>query len=342
MRASIRLIVILLAALQKTFFSKKKNSSPRSIIIFHYLLLGDTLLLAPLMKRIHEKYPHAQKFVLARHSFIPLFENEPYGFKPLSYNPKSFLYLWKIFINGPYDEAYVAGDNRYSWLARALRSKWIIGIGNDKPRWKNWMLDEAKSFDLKPATWADMMARLVDSQNPKPYQKNEWLCPRITQKILSFGITKPYVVCHLGASNVLRFWPHTSWQVLIDAIKAKGFEVILSAGPGEEYLIDEVDPHKIHIHVRGTFSLLEMWSLIEKSKLLISSDTGIAHLAKIAFVPTITLYGPGSSLIHGKGDFWANLPYQSATVNLYPCRDQDTFFRRKVLWLKRCTRKVNV
>jgi ADP-heptose:LPS heptosyltransferase len=84
-----------------------------------------------------------------------------------------------------------------------------------------------------------------------------------------------------------------------------------------------------------------MWSLIEKSKLLISSDTGIAHLAKIAFVPTITLYGPGSSLIHGKGNFWVNLPYQSVTVDLYSCRDQDTFFRRKVLWLKRCARSLS-
>jgi len=341
MRASIQLIVILLAAIQKIFFSKKKNSSPRSIVIFHYLLLGDTLLLAPLMKRIHEKHPHAKKFVLARPSFIPLFENEPYGFKPLPYNPKSFLDLWRIFNNGPYDKAYIIGDNRYSWLAKAVRAKWIIGIKDDYPPWKNWMIDEKKSFDLKPATWADMMARLVDGQNPKPYKKNEWLCPLITKQTLFFDITEPYVVCHLGASNVLRFWPHTSWRILIDAIKAKGFEVILSAGPGEEYLIDEVDPLKTYIHVRGTFSLLEMWSLIEKSKLLISSDTGIAHLAKIAFVPTITLYGPGSSLIHGRGDFWLNLPYQSVTVDLYSCRDQDTFFRRKVLWLKRCTRSLS-
>ena len=48
------------------------------------------------------------------------------------------------------------------------------------------MLDEAKSFDDKPATWADMMGRLVDGKNPKPYQKNEWPRPDIKKLFLPF------------------------------------------------------------------------------------------------------------------------------------------------------------
>jgi hypothetical protein len=39
------------------------------------------------------------------------------------------------------------------------------------------MVNEAKSFDINPATWADMMGRLVDGKNPKPYKKNEWSRP---------------------------------------------------------------------------------------------------------------------------------------------------------------------
>jgi ADP-heptose:LPS heptosyltransferase len=106
-------------------------------------------------------------------------------------------------------------------------------------------------------------------------------------------------------------------------------------------LIDEVDPLKKYTHVRGTFSLLKMWLLIKRSTLLISSDTGIAHLSKIAFVPSITLYGPGSPLVHGTGDFWVNLPNLPVTVDSFLCRDQNLFFGRKVLWLKRCARKLD-
>jgi ADP-heptose:LPS heptosyltransferase len=341
MRALIRLIIILLALIQSLFFWRYKKRVPHRILIAHHLLLGDTLLLAPLMKRIHERYPDAKKFILAKPILVPLFENTPYHFQALSFNPKSFLDLWKIFKSGPYDLTFVAGDNRYSWLARAVGSRWSMGIEGDTPPWKNWMLNEMKPFDSNPATWADMMGRLVDGQNPKPYEENEWTPLKTKKLISSVDTNKPYVVCHLGASSALRFWPHTSWQKLIEAIKAKGFDVVLSAGPREEHLIDEVDPLQKYSHVRGTFSLLKMWLLIKKSKLLISSDTGIAHLAKIAFVPSITLYGPGSPLIHGTGNFWRNLPNQTVTVDSFACRDQNLFFRRKVLWLKRCTRKIN-
>ena len=183
MRGLIRLIIILLAIVQRFFFWKIKKKEPKKILIAHDLLLGDTLLLTPLMKRIHEKYPNAKKFILVKPRFIPLFENSPYGFIPLSFNPKIFLDIWKMSSLGPYDLTYIAGDNRYSWLARALGARWIIGIEGDTPLWKNWMVNEVKSFDLKPSTWADMMGRLVDGKDPETFEKKEWLRPD-TKKIL--------------------------------------------------------------------------------------------------------------------------------------------------------------
>jgi hypothetical protein len=42
------------------------------------------------MKRIHEKYPHAQKYVLAKPTFVPLFGNTPYGLKRFHITPKVF------------------------------------------------------------------------------------------------------------------------------------------------------------------------------------------------------------------------------------------------------------
>jgi len=341
MRGLIRLIIILLALLQSLFFWKHKKREPQRILIAHHLLLGDTLLLAPLMKRIHEKYPHAKKFILAKPIFIPLFENTPYQFKALSFDPKSFLDLWNIFQLGPYDLTFVAGDNRYSWLARAVGSRWSVGIGGDNPSWKNWMLDEAKPFDSKPATWADMMGRLVDGIDPKPYQKHEWTPLKIKKLSLRFNIIKPYIVCHLGASNPLKFWPATSWKVLIDELNKKGYEIVLSVGPNEEYLIQEIDPDDQFHHIAGGYSLLEMWTLIKHAKLLISVDTGIAHLAKLSNTPLITLFGPGSPITHGAGNFWKSFTHHDVTVSKFSCRNQTILFRRNIDWVRRCGRNVD-
>jgi ADP-heptose:LPS heptosyltransferase len=340
MRGLIRLIIIVLAIVQSFFFWKIKKREPKKILIAHDLLLGDTLLLAPLMKRIYEKYPDQKKYILVKPGFMPLYQTTPYGFKALSFNPKSFIDIWNIFFNGPYDLTFVAGDNRYSWFARAMCSRWIVGIAHDKPQWKNWMLDEAKSFDLKPATWADMMGRLVDGKDPKPYEINEWLRPNI-KKALSFDTSKTYIVFHLGASNPLKFWPSKSWQTLINGVKRKGFEIFISVGPGEEYLIKEADPYGECQHIPGTYSLLEMWSLIERAKLIISVDTGIAHLAKLSNTPTVTLFGPGSLVSHGAGNFWKFLHYLDITKSDFHCRNQPVLFRRKIDWLKRCGRNIN-
>ncbi len=341
MRGLIRLIIIIAAILRSLFFWNIKKRNPKKILIAHDLLLGDTLLLAPLMKRLNEKYPHAKKYALAKPAFVPLFGNTPYGFTALSFNPRSFLSLWKIFCYGPYDLAFIAGDNRYSWLAKAVGSRWIQGIEGDTPPWKNWMLDEAKSFDDKPATWADMMGRLVDGQNPKPYQNGEWTCPNTKKLFLPFDRSKPYVVCHIGASNSLKFWQATSWKVLIHNLRKQKYEVVLSVGPNEEYLINEIDPVYQYHHVPGNYSLVEMWALVEQAKFVVSVDTGIAHFAKITGTPIVTLFGPGSPVTHGGGLFWKKSIYYHATKDNFICRDQPILFRRKVNWLKRCGRGVS-
>jgi len=341
MRGLIRLIIIISAILQSLFFWNIKKRDPKKILIAHDLLLGDTLLIAPLMKRIQEKYPIAKKYILAKPTFVPLFRNTPYGFTALSYNPRSFLSLWKVFCCGPYDLALIAGDNRYSWLARAVGSRWVIGIEGDTPSWKNWMVNEAKSFDIKPATWADMMGRLVDGKNPKPYQKNEWSRPVIKKLFLPFDRSKSYVVCHLGASNSLKFWQASSWQVLINNLRKQKYEVVLSVGPNEEYLIKEVDPDYQYHHVPGTYSLIQMWALVEQAKLMVSVDTGIAHFAKLTGTPIVTLFGPGSPISHGEGLFWKKSIHYHATKDNFICRDQSILFRRKVNWLNRCGRGVS-
>jgi ADP-heptose:LPS heptosyltransferase len=338
MRGLIRLIIVVLAIVQSFFFWNIKKREPKKILIAHDLLLGDTLLLAPLMKRIYEKYPDQKKYILVKPGFMPLYQTTPYGFKALSFNPKSFLDIWNIFFNGPYDLTFVAGDNRYSWFARAMCSRWIVGIAHDKPQWKNWMLDEAKSFDLKPATWADMMGRLVDGKNPKPYQKNEWSRPDTKKLSLPFDRSKPYVVCHLGASNSLKFWQASSWRVLINNLKKQKYEVVLSVGPNEEYLINEIDPDYQYHHVPGTYSLIEMWALVEQAKFVVSVDTGIAHFAKLTGTPIVTLFGPGSPVSHGAGRFWKKSPHIDVTMNLFACRDHNILFRRKIDWVKRCGR----
>ena len=74
--------------------------------------------------------------------------------------------------------------------------------------------------------------------------------------------------------------------------------------------------------------------------LLVAPDTGIAHLGRIVGVPTVALFGPGSALICGAGEFWRDAPYRAVTVDPFPCRDQRVLFKRDIAWVRRCGRSV--
>jgi len=58
----------------------------------------------------------------------------------------------------------------------------------------------------------------------------------------------------------------------------------------------------------------------------------------VAGARTVALFGPGSSVITGAGDFWRNSPYRAVTVDPFPCRDQRVLFRREIEWVRRCAR----
>jgi hypothetical protein len=57
-------------------------------------------------------------------------------------------------------------------------------------------------------------------------------------------------------------------------------------------------------------------------------------------VPTVALFGPGSALLCGSGDFWRDARYRAVTVDPFPCRDQPTLFKREIPWVRRCGRSV--
>jgi hypothetical protein len=64
----------------------------------------------------------------------------------------------------------------------------------------------------------------------------------------------------------------------------------------------------------------------------------VAHLGRVAFTPTVTLFGPGSAVICGNGEFWRDTPWRAVTEDPFECRDQQVLFRRRIEWVRRCGR----
>jgi ADP-heptose:LPS heptosyltransferase len=147
-------------------------------------------------------------------------------------------------------------------------------------------------------------------------------------------------VLHVGASSALKRWDPARWAQLAAHLAARGIAPLWSAGPGEEAVVRACDPDGRHRSLAGALELSQIWHVLARAALLVSPDTGVAHLGRIIGTPTVAIFGPGSARITGAGAFWRNVPYRAVTVDPFPCRDQRVLFKREIAWVRRCARTL--
>src|SRR5687767_7996493 len=203
----------------------------RRVLIAHNLLLGDTLMLTPLLAKLRHTYPVAEITLLAAPSAVPLYERRPYGVRALAFRPADSSTTRALLAEPPFDLAFVIGDNRYSWLAAAMGARHVVAHSGDRPATKEWLVDEKRAYPSRPAAWSDMVADLADGPPPPPFARGDWEAPsaRPFEKP-----AQPYAVLHVGGSTALKHWLPERWRALADALVKRGLAVAWSAGPGEE------------------------------------------------------------------------------------------------------------
>lgn len=330
-------VLLVPRAIGSRFKARGAAGEVRRVLVAHNLLLGDTLMLTPLLAKLRRAFPGAEVTLLASPAFVPLYERRPYGARALAFTPSDSSTTRALLAEPAFDLAYVAGDNRYSWVAAAMGARHVVAHGGDPRGARDWFVDEKRAYASQPSSWGDMMAQLVDGPEPAPYARGDWQAPAARAFALP---PKPYAVLHVGGSTPLKHWLPDRWQSLAKALEARGLAVAWSAGRGEEALVASSDPGGRHASFAGQLDLAQLWRLVGGAQLLVSPDTGVAHLGRIAWTPTITLFGPGSAMLAGAGRFWRDTPWRAVGRDPFACRDQHLLFGRDIDWVRRCARTL--
>ena len=313
---------------------RRKPADPRRILVLHHLLLGDTLMLTPLLAKLRDRYPDARIVMTVAKPFAPLYAGRPYGVVVHPFDPADIATLWPLLRAPRFDLVILPADNRWSWLARGLGAAWIVGIADDRPAHKNWPVDEQVPYSDRPTAFGETAAALVPGAAPRRYAAEDWPAPPDA----GARIDGDYALLHVGASTPLKLWPPARWRALAEWLEQRGIHPVWSVGPGEAALLDAIGVAQRQRRFAGTLALAELWHLIARARVLVAPDTGVAHLGRVVGVPTVALFGPGSSVICGAGEFFADAPYRAVTVDPFPCRDQPIQFFRTVAWVRRCER----
>ena len=325
----------ILHALARRPWRGKPGGATRRVLVAHNLLLGDTMMLTPLLAKLAANHPGAEVTLLASPAIVPLYAQRPYGVRALAFAPSQSSTTRALLGEEPFDLAVVVGDNRYSWLATALRARHIVAHAGDTPWTKEIFIDEMRPYASEPTPWSEMVANLVDGDEPPAYARGDWPAPDAKPFELP---ASPYAVLHVGASTPLKYWLPERWLALANHLEKRGVNVVWSGGRGEEPIVAQCDPQQRYPSFAGTLDLAQLWRLLSHAALLVAPDTGVAHMGRATFTPTVTLYGPGSAVLCGPGRFWRDVPQRALTLDPFPCRDQPILFRRNVEWVRRCVR----
>ncbi|MEW6345180.1 MAG: glycosyltransferase family 9 protein [Paraburkholderia sp.] len=317
---------------------RRPPASVQRILLAHHLLLGDTLLLTPLLAKLRAQYPLAQIVLACPKAIMPLYAGRPFGVTALPFDPRDLGSVRGVLDSGPYDLGLVLGDNRHSWLALGAGCRWIVAHAGDVPAWKNWPVNRRVPYPAAPAAWADLATELIEGAPPCAYRPADWPAPAHAALPDAHLLTQPYVVLHPGASTEVKRWPDARWRELAQRVEALGYIPVWSGGPGEADLIRTIDPDPHHPNLAGRVGLGELWHLFAGARAVVCPDTGVAHLGRLIGVPTVALFGPGNAQIHGAGRYWSEVPFAPVTIADMPCRDQPFIFRREVAWVRRCDR----
>ena len=328
-------VVVVARGLADRVRPRRAPADPRRILVAHHLLLGDTLMLTPLLAKLRERHPRAEIVMTVAHAAAPLYAMRPYGVRAIGWSPAALPPA--LFAEAPFDLALVPGDNRYAWLAAAMRARWIVAFGGAPSRRRDWPVDHLVAYRATPAAWGDLCTDLVDGPPPAAYDPAAWPAPPAAPFARP---ASPYAVMHVGASSPLKQWSPQRSAAIAAMLVARGLAPVITAGRGEEAALRAANPQGRYTEFAGALDLAQMWHLVAGAQALVAPDTGIAHLGRVVGTPTVALFGPGSATICGAGDFWRGARYRAVTVDPFPCRDQHVLFRRDIAWVRRCGRSI--
>jgi ADP-heptose:LPS heptosyltransferase len=131
---------------------------------------------------------------------------------------------------------------------------------------------------------------------------------------------EPFVIIFSGASIPERQWGTGRFRQVAEMLSAFGINIVVVGAKEDRQQGELIVGGGLGLNLAGLTSLSETAAVIQKSALLLSSDSGVLHIAVGLGVPTVSLFGPG------KTKKWAPQGEHHIVINKeLPCSPCTTF-----------------
>jgi heptosyltransferase-1 len=110
--------------------------------------------------------------------------------------------------------------------------------------------------------------------------------------LLASSREKPAVLINPGAGWGAKRWPVERYAQVAQQLVARGYRVLVNAGPGEEPIAEMIVKETAGVATPLAPSLENLIALTRRVALVIAGDTGPLHLACALGRPVVGIYGP--------------------------------------------------
>ena len=297
------------------------------ILIMKFRNIGDVLLTTPLIKNLKLNFPDAQIDVLINKGTESVLKYNPAINKIYTYDRnkyKNFYLLKRLikeykFLNNFKDYDIVINTtegDRGALIAKFSNAKIKIGY----PVKKNIFLKNVFNKILK-INWNNHIIEnnldAVRVLKKRIYEKKvEIFWDKGDEEKVDSLIPEKFVHIHPVSRWLFKCVKDEIMAKIIDFIKNKGYEVVITASPDEKELkkVNSILSHckTKPLNLSGKLSLNQVACLSSKAKAFVGVDTAVMHMAAAVNTPVIAFFGPSAAFNWGP---WDNDLTKSGYVN---------------------------
>jgi heptosyltransferase-3 len=268
--------------------------SPKArILLVRLRSMGDCLLLTSPLRALKDEFPEFHVTILVEPRFAGCFDGNP-----------------------DVDEMLFAGD-KHSVVAQLLtrRSDAILNLHGGPTSLFYSCLTWGKRIGVEHYQGAKLYHGLVPRPEPHAHTVEStmalmrWLGVRREQPPpLRYEVHleeagrmqeklkgRPYVVIHPGSVLETKRWNAMRFGELARGLAARGFTIVVTAGPGEESLASSVAKETGETVIVLGLTIPELAELIRGARLYVGNDSGPTHLAAAVRTPTVAVWGSSDS-----------------------------------------------
>jgi ADP-heptose:LPS heptosyltransferase len=260
-------------------------------LILRFSSIGDIILTTPVIRCLKLQVPNAEVHFATKKSYKTLVENNPY--------------IDKYFLLNQSDNELIRQlkAEKYDYIIdlhhniRTLKIKVSLGVKSfsfDKLNWKKWLLVNLKINKMPIIHIVDRYLNTLENFGVKNDGKGlDYFIPEKDEFNLNFQ--EKYAVYAIGGQHFTKKLPVIKMLELVKTIK---LPIILIGGPEDfetgEHLVKKLQEDfwpGLVINMCGKCNLNQSASIIQKSDIVFSHDTGMMHVAAALKKKVVSIWG---------------------------------------------------